>query len=35
VQASKPSGEGPQRKFKIKLNEPETPEGVLLVTFIV
>ena len=35
VQASNPDGARPQRKFTLKLNEPETPEGVVLVTLIV
>jgi hypothetical protein len=35
VQASNPDGAGPQRKFRLKLNEPETPEDVVLVTLIV
>ena len=35
LQGSKQGGVGPESKFTLKLNEPETPEGVVLVTLIV
>ena len=33
VQASNPSGAGPQRKLTVKLKKADCPEGVVLVTF--
>ena len=35
LQGSKQGGAGPESKFTLKLNEPETPEDVVLVTLIV